>query len=156
MSSGTDDLLSKALTSLSMAGAGLDGYHFIEVAGTTQATVWKGTSHDGNKPALALRLTPKPFELLLRICTLIDHVREVECPRTLQLAQLTVEGRTWTVQVCTWIGTGVPWTADMRALGQHLARLHRCMATTSLDFTDRTLSFERHSRPPSDQPLPAW
>jgi len=156
MSSGTDDLLSQALTSLNIAGTGLDGYTFIEVTGTTQATVWKGTSPDDNKPALALRLTPKPFEFLRRIGALINNVREVECPRTLHLAQLTTEGRTWTVQVCTWIGVGAPRKPEMRVLGQHLARLHRCMAASSLDFTDRTLSFERHSRPPSDQPLPAW
>ncbi len=155
MSSGADDLLSKALASLRAAGADLAGYTFIQVKGTTQATVWKGTSHREG-PAVALRLTPKPFALLRRIGALMEDVRDVECPRTLQLAQLATAGRMWTVQVCTWIGIGTPVNADMRLLGRQLARLHRSMAASAQDFTDRPLTFERHPASPPAQQVPAW
>lgn len=156
MSISTDDLLSQALNSLSISGADLKAYTFTKVAGATQATVWKGTSRRDQEPAVALRLTPRPLELMQRIGALLDDVREVECPLTLHLAQMTADGRELTVHVCTWIGLGAPLKADMRVLGRHLARLHGCMAASSLDFTDRRLSFEHSPAPPPDLPLPAW
>jgi hypothetical protein len=62
----------------------------------------------------------------------------------------------WTVHLCSWIGTGAPHQPDMRLLGQHLARLHLAMAESSVDVTDRRLTFERSPAPSPDQDLPSW
>ncbi len=103
-----------------------------------------------------MRLTPKPAELLRRIATLVDGVGAVECPRTLAIGQVLVDGRVWSVHLCSWIGGGPADLSDMRRLGQYLARLHHDMATSAVDVTDRRLSFEPSPSRPSAQGAPAW
>jgi len=138
-----------------LAGADLDGYSFAPVPGATQATVWKGVAENG-RPAVALRLTPKPLELIRRIAALVDHVQSVECPATLATGRLQAGDRAWTVHLCTWIGIGAPRKADMTLLGERLARLHRDMALSPVDLTDRRLGFERSPVPSAEQQLPSW
>jgi fructosamine-3-kinase len=152
----TDDLLNQVLGGLARAGVDLEGYRFSVAAGTTQATVWKGTSPRSDRPDVAVRLTPKPVDLLRRIAVLIDGVRSVECPRTLALEQILINGETWSVHLCTWIGLGAADVADLRLLGEHLARLHRDMALAEADFTDRRLSFGPSPVPDSARHRPAW
>jgi hypothetical protein len=149
-------LLKQAVERLAETGTDFGGYTFVPADGATQAAVWKGTGTRGDQPAVALRLTPKPVELIRRIAALVDCVQSVECPATMAAEQLQAGGRTWTVHVCTWIGTGAPGRADMTVLGQNLARLHLDLAASGVDVTDRKLSFERSPAPPQDQQLPAW
>jgi hypothetical protein len=152
-------LLSHALASLARADVAVGGYRFQSVGGGTQATVWKGTPDRPGAPMVALRLTPKPVELIGRIASLVDSVRAVECPRTLATGQAEVDGRRWTTHLCTWIGTGAGRTGDTHAVGRHLARLHLELGGTQLDFSDRLLTFERNPAPPAealDSGLPAW
>ncbi|MGH4017955.1 MAG: phosphotransferase enzyme family protein [Pseudonocardiaceae bacterium] len=153
---GPDEPLGQTIDRLIDSGADLDGYTFTPVAGATQATVWRGVAKWDGQPDVALRLTPKPLELVRRIAALVDSVESVECPRTLATERLDVGERTWTVHLCTWIGVGAPRKTDMTSLGQHLARLHLDLAATSADFTDRRLSFERNPTPPAEQQLPTW
>ncbi|GAA0480163.1 hypothetical protein Aca07nite_87870 [Actinoplanes capillaceus] len=151
-----DRLLRGAIECLSDDGVDLGGVTFTPVAGGTQATVWKGVDKRDGNPALALRLTPKPLPLIRRIATLVDGVQSVTCPTTVATGQLVADDRTWTVHLCTWIGIGAVRRADMTMLGQHLARLHLDLAATSLDFTDRQLSFDRSPTPSPEQQLPTW
>ena len=151
-----DTRLRQAVECLGDSGVDLDGYTFTPVTGATQAAVWRGVGKHDDQPEVALRLTPKPVELVRRISTLIDGVRAVECPRSLAAEQLDLDGRTWTVHLCTWIGIGAPQKADMALLGQHLARLHLDLAASAADFTDRELSFDRGLTLPAAQELPAW
>jgi hypothetical protein len=153
---GPDQLLRQAIDCLVDNGADMDGYTFTPVAGATQAAVWKGVAKRDEQPAMALRLTPKPLELVRRIATLVDGVQTVECPTTVATERLQAGDRTWTVHLCTWIGIGAPRKADMRLLGEHLARLHLNLAGSSVDVTDRRLSFERSPTPPAEQQLPTW
>lgn len=152
----TDDLLNQAIERLACAGVDLRGYGFSPADGATQAAVWKGTAAGSGLPAVALRLTPKPVELIRRIAALVDRVQTVECPATMATEQLQADGRTWTVHLCTWIGAGAPGKADMAVLGQDLARLHLDLAASAVDMTDRKLTFERSPVPPEDQQLPGW
>ncbi|MGH8900434.1 MAG: phosphotransferase enzyme family protein [Egibacteraceae bacterium] len=75
------------------------------------------------------------------------------------MSSVAVEGRTFTVQVCTWIGSPIYPMSDMRLLGRCLASLHTELQRSSQDFSDRQLSFERAEPPAStsmDQELPPW
>jgi Ser/Thr protein kinase RdoA (MazF antagonist) len=149
-------LLRQALDCLGDLGVDLDGYTFNPAAGATQATVWKGVGKRDEQSAVALRLTPKPLELIGRIATLVDGVQSVVCPTTVATGRLQVSDRAWTVHLCTWIGIGAPRKTDMRLLGEHLARLHLDMARSPVDLTDRRLSFERSPVPTQEQQLPTW
>lgn len=151
------ELLDQAVDATAADGFDPDGYTFTQVDGATQAVVWKGVP-SGAGPTVALRLTPKPVQLVRRIATLVDQAGPVEVPRTLATGQIENADRTWTVHLCTWIGVGAPVKADMRLLGQHLARLHEHLAAAAatVDLTDRRLSFERSPTPPAEQQLPAW
>jgi Phosphotransferase enzyme family len=152
-------LLSLGLTCLEQAGVDLGCYSFEIVGGGTQACVWRGLPAQSGRPVVALRLTPKPLELIGRIACLVDNVQAVECPRTLATGQVEVDGRRWTVHLCTWIGTGAGRTVDTHAVGQHLARLHQELGRSQIDFSDRRLTFERSPVPPAealDRGLPAW
>lgn len=151
-----DQLLQQVIDCLLDRSIDLDGYTFTPAAGVTQATVWKGVAKRDEQPAMALRLTPKPLELIRRIATLVDGVQAVSCPTTTATARLQADDRTWTVHLCTWIGIGAPHKADMRLLGQHLALLHLDLASSAVDLTDRRLSFERSPTPPPEQQLPSW
>jgi hypothetical protein len=155
---GEAQLLRQATDCLADAAAGvdLDGYSFTPAPGATQATVWKGVAAGDDRPAVALRLTPKPLELIRRIALLVDRVQSVECPRTLATGLLQAGDRAWTVHLCTWIGIGAPRKPDMSRLGERLARLHLDMALSPVDLTDRRLSFERSPVPSIEQQLPAW
>lgn len=156
VSTDPDRLLAQAIGCLREQGVDLDGYAFTPAAGATQATVWKGVTKEDEQPAMALRLTPKPLELIRRIATLVDGVQSVACPTTVATDRLEAGERTWTVHLCTWIGIGTPRKADMGLLGQHLARLHLDLAGSAVDLTDRRLSFERSPVPPTEQQLPTW
>lgn len=149
------ELLGKALLSLESNPVGLDSYVFADVSGATQATVWRAFGADAG-PDLALRLTPKPQELVDRIAELVNGVAGVECPRTLATSTLDDGDQSWTVQLCTWIGVGAPAQPDMRRLGEQLASLHAAMADTTVDVTDRPLSFDPVLRPPADADPPSW
>ncbi|GLX06597.1 phosphotransferase [Microbispora sp. NBRC 16548] len=152
-------LLAKALASVADGASARwcgDGYRFSTVGGGTQATVWHGQPTQAEAPEVAVRLTPKPVELIDRIARLIDAVDAVERPETLAVARLQSGGRTWTVHVCTWIGKGTADRSDPYGLGQDIARLHQQLARAGNDFADRKLTFERGPVPPADQELPAW
>jgi Phosphotransferase enzyme family len=152
-------LLRQSLASLERPGVDLGRYAFESVGGGTQASVWKGVPAQSGEPVVALRLTPKPRELIGRIARLVNDVRAVECPRTLATGQVEVDGLRRTAHLCTWIGTGAGRTGDARAVGEHLARLHRELSRSRIDFSDRRLTFERSPAPPAealDQGLPAW
>ncbi|MGH3901296.1 MAG: phosphotransferase enzyme family protein [Pseudonocardiaceae bacterium] len=151
-----DDLLSRALASLGSSGIDVGCYEFSGVGGGTQATVWKGIPQQAGRPVVALRLTPKPLELIRRIASLVNGLQTVECPKTLSTGQVNADGRTWTSHLCTWIGTGTRGAADMRQLGKDIARLHQELSRSEADFSDRRLTFERSPLPPMDHELPAW
>jgi Ser/Thr protein kinase RdoA (MazF antagonist) len=151
-----DPLLQRAVDCLLDQGVDLAGYAFTPVSGATQATVWKGVAMRDGLPAVALRLTPKPLELIRRIATLVDGVGSVACPTTVATERLHAGGQAWTVHLCTWIGTGAARRADMGLLGRQLAWLHQDLAGSSVDLTDRRLSFERSPTPSAEQELPAW
>src|SRR5690349_17017128 len=104
----SDELLTQALKILIDAGVEISGYEFTLAGGATQATVWKGTSPRDASADVALRLTPKPAQLITRIASLVDAVSDVSCPRTLAVEQMHDGDRLWTVHLCTWIGTGAP------------------------------------------------
>ncbi|WP_372412727.1 phosphotransferase enzyme family protein [Streptomyces luteireticuli] len=133
------------------------GYRFAAAPGATMATVWRGYRANA-LPEVALRLTPKPEPLVRRIAALVDSVTDVECPETSAVATMEHEGRTWTVQVCTWLGKGGASRGDLISLGQSIARLHQAFARLAgdHDFTDRELSFERAPVDPSDFGRPSW
>ncbi|GAA1883727.1 phosphotransferase enzyme family protein [Asanoa iriomotensis] len=156
VSTDPDGLLQQAVTCLLDNGTDVDEYAFTPVTGATQATVWMGVSKRDELPPVALRLTPKPLELIRRIATLVDDVRSVTCPTTVAAERLEVDGRTWTVHLCTWIGIGAALKADTGLLGQHLARLHLDLAGSAVDLTDRRLSFEPSPTPTREQQLPTW
>lgn len=151
------ELLDPAVEAVAAGGFDPGGYTFTQVDGATQAVVWKGVTN-GAGPAVALRLTPKPLQLVRRIAALVDGEGPVEVPRTLATGRIDDAGRAWTVHLCTWIGVGVPIKADMWLLGRHLALLHEHLAAAAAtaDITDRRLSFERSPTPPAEQPPPAW
>lgn len=152
-----DELLSQALAAVSSSAAWSgSGYAFEPVGGGTQATVWHGHPADAGQPEVALRLTPKPAPLIGRIASLVNRVEGVQCPRTLSVGTLRSADRTWTVQVCTWIGKGTADRSNPYGLGQDIARLHQQLATGGQAFTDRQLSFERGPVPSPEQELPAW
>jgi Ser/Thr protein kinase RdoA (MazF antagonist) len=151
-----DQLLQAAIDCLTAQGVDLDPYTFTPAAGATQASVWKGVADEDRQPEIALRLTPKPLEVIGRIATMVNGVKSVVCPNTLAVGRLQAGDRSWTVHLCTWIGIGAPSKADMGALGEHLARLHQDLASSSVDLTDRRLSFERIPTPSAEQELPTW
>jgi len=72
-----NELLDQAVKVASDAGADLSGYVFAPVDGATQATVWKGASPCEASVDVALRLTPKPVELITRIAAVIDGASAV-------------------------------------------------------------------------------
>ena len=146
----------QALGSVAQAGPFAQRYTFESIGGGTQARVWHGVPVDDSHPEIAVRLTPKPAQLISRIGALVDTIETVECPKTLATGQATAEGRTWTVHVCTWIGQGSATKGQPYALGQHIARLHRQLAAGGEQFADRRLSFEPGPLPPADQELPPW
>ncbi len=152
-------LLGRALAVLGRSVG--EEYTFTAVQGATQARVWKGTPRcSGPAPDLALRLTPKPIDLIRRISMLIDQVERagrVGCPRTVAVEELEADDQRWTVHLCTWIGTGPAGEgADVRRLGVDLAHLHAAMSESAMDFSDRPLNFEHPALAPSGQPMPAW
>lgn len=149
-------MLAPALQSVADADRFADLYNFEPIGGGTQARVWHGRPADGDSPAIAVRLTPKPVELVTRIAELVDNIDSVECTKTLATGRLDDDGRTWTVHVCTWIGQGGATKSQPFALGQHIARLHQQMSAGGDQFADWQLSFERGPLPPPDQELPAW
>lgn len=170
---GSRTLLASALTTLARPVG--EEYRFTAVGGTTQARVWRGTpTRPGSAPQVALRLTPKPIDLIRRISVLTNHLHDtdqvhqagqvggvgrVQCPRTLAVEDLRVEGRRWTVQLCTWIGTGPVPPGRPEGSGRRLAHLHAAMSQSSMDFSDRPLSFSSPGFPTHGQPSqrpPAW
>jgi Ser/Thr protein kinase RdoA (MazF antagonist) len=155
----SEETLTRALAALGDERFGTGFYRYESISGGTQAAVWRGVPHRRADPEIALRLTPKPLELVQRIATVVDSIEAVECPQTLGTASIEVDGRRLTVQVCTWIGSaGLP-KSDMYRLGACLAALHAELQASSQDFSDRRLSFERARLPASgdlDQDLPPW
>jgi hypothetical protein len=123
------------------------GYRFVPVNAGTQATVWHGRPEDPGLPEVALRLTSKPAELVARIGRLIDAVTGVERPATLAVGELRAPDVPQTVQVCTWVGSGPADRGDPYHVGRALAMLHRGMALSSVDLSDRPLQFA--SEPPT-------
>jgi hypothetical protein len=152
----TGDLLGPALAAARPSSWSAGRYSFTPVASGTQASVWRGVPDGAGLPQVAVRLTPKPAALIERIASLVDGVEVVCCPRTLAVASLQAGERIWTVQVCTWIGTGAADRGAPYRLGQDIAALHQQLAAGGYDFTDRKLSFERGPIPSVDQELPAW
>jgi Phosphotransferase enzyme family len=155
----SQEVLANALAAIQDERFGSDFYTYESVSGGTQAAVWHGAPRSAAQPAVALRLTPKPLELIQRIAAVVDGIRAVECPRTLGTGSVEVDGRSLTVQVCTWIGSPRAGTLDMYQLGSCLADLHAEMLTSGSDFSDRRLTFERAELPAagdSDQELPPW
>jgi hypothetical protein len=155
----SQELLTRALGSLSDERFGRHLYNYEGVAGATQATVWRGVPADETSPVIALRLTPKPLDLIRRIAGVVDGITAVECPQTLALSSVDVGGRILTVQACTWIGSPALGMSDMRLLGTCLASLHAGLEASGHDFSDRRLTFERAELPAStdaDQELPPW
>jgi Ser/Thr protein kinase RdoA (MazF antagonist) len=155
----SQETLARALAALGDERFGRGFYTYGSISGGTQAAVWRGTPLSTAHPAIAVRLTPKPLELIRRIATAVDSVRAVECPQTLGTSSIDVDGRALTVQVCTWIGSPAFPKSDMRRLGACLAALHTELQTSSQDFSDRRLSFERAELPApadTDQELPPW
>lgn len=153
---GLDQQLRQALDCLADKAIDVDGYTFTPAAGAMQAAVWKGVARWDEKPAMALRLTPKPLGLIRRIATLVDGVQSVTCPTTVAIERMHADGCTLTLHLCTWIGIGEPRRADAYLLGEHLARLHLDLARSSVDVTDRRLNFERSAEPSQEQQLPTW
>jgi aminoglycoside phosphotransferase (APT) family kinase protein len=155
------EALAAALASLEDAGFGSGRYSYQPVTGGTQAAVWRGVPARDSDPEIALRLTPKPLELIGRIAETVNAITAVDCPQTLSLGSVSIGGRTMTAQACTWIGSpGLP-RSDMRQLGACLASLHLALRDSGQDFSDRRLTFERAQLPASGsgndgQELPAW
>jgi hypothetical protein len=149
-----DELLHQALATVTAVGVDVSGYEFAPVGRATQATVWRGCARHAAGGDVALRLTPKPIRLISRIASLVDALTDVACPRTLALAQMPAGDRLWTVHLCTWIGTGAPQRPYQ--LGRHLARLHLALADSTVDISDRRLTFERSRTPDPDRKLPPW
>jgi hypothetical protein len=153
------EVLACALAALGDERFSADLYTYQSISGGTQAAVWRGAPRDGAWPVIAVRLTPKPLELIQRIAAAVDQIRAVECPRTLGTSSVDLGGRALTVQVCTWIGISGAGKPDMRRLGWCLADLHTELETSDQDFSDRRLSFERAGLPAAgdpDQELPSW
>jgi len=155
----SQEALAAALASLNDERFRLGRYAYQGITGGTQAAVWRGVPADGGSPVIALRLTPKPLELIRRIADAVDAITAVECPRTLSLGSVSIGDRTVTVQACTWIGSPAFPRSDMRLLGACLASLHRELQASGRDFSDRKLTFDRAEVPAlasEDQELPPW
>lgn len=155
----SQEVLACALAAIGDERFGCGCYTYRSISGGTQAAVWRGAPRSGAQPVIALRLTPKPLELIQRIATVIDGIRAVECPQTLATGSVEVDGRELAVQVCTWIGSPSAGKPDMRLLGSCLAALHTELQASGQDFSDRRLSFERAELPAAggpDQELPPW
>ena len=152
-----DQLLRDALASVSGGRWSSAPYWFSPVGGGTQAMVWHGFANQLGAPEVAVRLTPKPAELIGRIASLVDSIDDVERPQTLAVTRLETGGRVWTVHVCTWIGKGAADRGNPHRLGQDIARLHQHMARDDRGgFSDRRLTFESGLVPAADQESPAW
>ncbi|MFG1928806.1 phosphotransferase enzyme family protein [Cryptosporangium sp. NPDC048952] len=152
-----DQLLREALATVAGQGWSSAPYRFSAIGGGTQANVWRGHPTRPDAPEVAVRLTPKPAELIGRIAGLVNAIDSLERPETLAVASLeSTTGRRGTVHVCTWIGAGSANRRDPHGLGQAIARLHDEMARGGTEFADRRLSFERGPIPAADQELPAW
>lgn len=155
----SQDCLTSALATLGDERFGSNCYSYQSISGGTQAAVWRGAPFSATQPVIAVRLTPKPLELIQRIATAVDGIRTVECPQTLGTGSIEIDGRTLTVQVCTWIGSPAVGKPDMHRLGSCLAALHIELQASRQDFSDRRLSFERAELPAggdTDQELPPW
>jgi hypothetical protein len=154
----SQELLTRALASLSAERFGSNLYTYESAPGATQATVWRGVPADGSSPVIALRLTPKPLDLIRRIAAVVDSITAVECPQTLALGSVDADGRMLTVQACTWIGSPAFGMSDMHLLGACLASLHAGLQASGRDFSDRRLTFERAELPASadDGRDPPW
>jgi hypothetical protein len=155
----SQETLTRALAALCDERFGTGFYTYESISSGTQAAVWRGVARIRAHPMIALRLTPKPLELIQRIASVVDSINAVECPQTLGTSSIEVDGRTLTVQVCTWIGSAAFPKSDMYRLGACLAALHAELQASSQDFSDRRLSFERAALPAlsdPDQELPSW
>jgi Ser/Thr protein kinase RdoA (MazF antagonist) len=155
----SQEVLVCALAALGDERFGRDFYAYQSISGGTQAAVWRGDPLGAAQPVIAVRLTPKPLELIQRIAAVVDGIRAVECPQTLGTGSIEVDGHALTVQVCTWIGSPAARKPDMHRLGSCLATLHTELQTSGQDFSDRRLSFERAELPAAadtDQELPPW
>jgi Phosphotransferase enzyme family len=155
----SQEVLACALAALGDERFSGDLYSYQSISGGTQAAVWRGAPRSAAQPLIAVRLTPKPLELIQRIAAAVDGIRAVECPQTLGTSSIEVDGRALTVQVCTWIGSPAAGKPDMHRLGSCLAALHSELQACGQDFSDRRLSFERAELPASgdpDQELPPW
>jgi hypothetical protein len=153
------EVLDRALETLGDERFSCRSYTYQSISGGTQAAVWRGAPSSAAQPVIAIRLTPKPLELIQRIAVAVDGIRSVECPQTLGTSSVEIGGRPMTVQVCTWIGSSAVTKPDMRLLGSSLAALHSELRTSGQDFSDRPLSFERARLPASDYSdleLPPW
>ena len=117
------------------------GYRFAPVSAGTQVTVWHGRPESPGLPEVALRLTSKPAGLVTRIGRLIEAVTGVELPTTLAVGELRGSDAPRTVQVCTWVGGGPADRGDPYRAGRALAILHRGMALSAVDLSDRPLRF---------------
>jgi hypothetical protein len=154
----SQETLTRALAALCDERFGTGFYTYESISSGTQAAVWRGVARIRAHPMIALRLTPKPLELIQRIASVVDSINAVECPQTLGTSSIEVDGRTLTVQVCTWIGSAAFPKSDMYRLGACLAALHAELQASSQDFSDRRLSFERAALPAlsdPDQELPS-
>jgi Phosphotransferase enzyme family len=155
----SQEVLACALAAVGDERFGSNCYTYRSISGGTQAAVWRGAPRSAAQPVIALRVTPKPLELIQRIATVVDGIRAVECPQTLGTGSVEVDGHALTVQVCTWIGSPSAGKPDMHLLGSCLAALHTELQTSGQDFSDRRLSFERAELPAAggpDQELPPW
>lgn len=155
----SQEMLACALVAVGDERFGKDFYTYRSISGGTQAAVWRGAPRSTAQPLIAVRLTPKPLELIRRIAAAVDGIRAVECPQTLSTGSIEVDGRALTVQVCTWIGSPAAGKPEMHRLGSCLAALHTELQACGQDFSDRRLSFERAELPAAgdpDQELPPW
>ncbi len=155
----SQEMLGCALAVLGDERFGRNFYTYQGISGGTQATVWRDAPRSTAQPVIAVRLTPKPLELIQRIAAAVDGIRAVECPQTLATGSIEADGRALTVQVCTWIGSPAAGKPDLRRLGSCLAALHTELQTSGQDFSDRRLSFERaelSAAGDADQELPPW
>jgi hypothetical protein len=155
----SQEMLAGALSAVGDERFSTNCYTYRSISGGTQAAVWRGVPRRAAQPVIALRLTPKPLELIQRIATVVDGIRTVECPQTLAIGSVEVDGRTLTAHVCTWIGAPTAGKPDVYLLGSCLADLHTELETSGQDFSDRRLSFERAELPAAGDPEqepPPW
>lgn len=127
----SDEVLAQALSSLGDQRFTERLYRYEPITGGSMAAVWRGVPLNAANPVIALRLTPKPLELIQRIAPVVDNIRTVECPQTLDLSSVEVNSRTLTVQVCTWVGSPTYPMSDMRLLGRCLASSRRAAEVKS-------------------------